>query len=862
MAGNIKGITIEFDGDVSKLQSSLKNANKSLRDTSKNLRDVDKLLKFNPGNTELIAQKQKYLSTQVDETKKKLEALKKADENAKKQLANGQLGQEEYDKLRREIIETESKLNHFQGQLNKLNPSKVEQIGKKFEQAGEKIKNVGSKVADFGKSMTMKVTAPIVALGTASFKAWEEYDDAIDNIIKATGATGDAVEGFEKVYKDVFTSLPVDAADVSGAIGELNTQFGFTDDRLKSATEYMLKFSEITGQDTVSATQGAKKAMELFNLESSELESVLDRVAKVSQDTGVGSEQLFDAIQKGAPQIKAMGLSFDEGAVLIGNFEKAGIDSSKALGYMTKAQVNFAKEGKTLEEGLAGMQTEMAGMSSETDKLNYLTEVFGSKGAPFMLEALESGTLSFEDLAKSAQNASGTVGQTFEDTQDPADQMKVAFNNLKTAGAELGGVIQEKLGPVFEEISKKIQDVTKWFTGLSDEQQDMVVKIGLIVAAIGPVLFIFGKLTGVIGGVVGAFGKLIPFIASNPIVLIIAAVVGAVALLIANWDWVKEKAGQLWESITQVWEGIKTSISNAWTAVSDKTVEIWNGIKATLSNLWEGIKTTVTNAVNSVKESIANVWNSVKETTANVWNGIKGAISRVWEGIKTTVSNAVNGVRNVIQNVFNTVKGITDSIWNGIKTTISGVWSGIKTGVSNAVNGVKTTVSNVFSGLKTTVSNVWNGIKSAIETPINKAKEIVSNVINKIKGLFNFKFTWPKLKMPHFSIKGSMNPLKWLSEGVPKLSVDWYAQGGIFDKPTVIGVGEAGQEAVLPTHKLDNFLEEAVSRVSGQGQGSGITINIENAVVREESDIRRIAEEVNRLFEVKKNRFRSAGGMA
>ena len=169
-------------------------------------------------------------------------------------------------------------------------------------------------------------------------------------------------------------------------------------------------------------------------------------------------------------------------------------------------------------------------------------------------------------------------------------------------------------------------------------------------------------------------------------------------------------------------------------------------------------------------------------------------------------------------------------------------------------------MTNIFGGLKSTVSNIWNGIKNAITTPINKAKEIVRNAINTIKGLFNFKFKWPKLKMPHFKISGSINPLS--KNFPPKIGVDWYAQGGIFDSPSVIGVGEAGQEAVLPTHKLDKFLEEAVKRVSGQGQGSGITINIENAVVREESDIRRIAEEVNRLFEVKKNRLRSAGGIA
>lgn len=153
-------------------------------------------------------------------------------------------------------------------------------------------------------------------------------------------------------------------------------------------------------------------------------------------------------------------------------------------------------------------------------------------------------------------------------------------------------------------------------------------------------------------------------------------------------------------------------------------------------------------------------------------------------------------------------------IWDGIKVKVSEVWDGVKSKISNVVNGIKNTVTNVFNGLKTTVTNIWNGIKLAIMTPINAAKNVVRNAINSIKNMFNFKFKWPKLPMPHFSISGSMNPLKWLKEGVPKISVDWYAKGGIFSKPTLFdtasgikGVGEKGPEAVAPISKLQQMLD-------------------------------------------------------
>ena len=148
-----------------------------------------------------------------------------------------------------------------------------------------------------------------------------------------------------------------------------------------------------------------------------------------------------------------------------------------------------------------------------------------------------------------------------------------------------------------------------------------------------------------------------------------------------------------------------------------------------------------------------------------------------------------------------------------------------KTTVSNVVNSIKSTVSNVFDSVKSKVSSVWNGIKSAIQTPINNAKNIVKNAIDSIKGFFNFKFTWPKLKMPHFGIK----PKGWkigdlLKGSIPKLNIDWYAKAMnnpmILDEPTAFGMspngdiragGEAGKEVVAGANTLMNMISNAVS---------------------------------------------------
>lgn len=239
-----------------------------------------------------------------------------------------------------------------------------------------------------------------------------------------------------------------------------------------------------------------------------------------------------------------------------------------------------------------------------------------------------------------------------------------------------------------------------------------------------------------------------------------------------------------------------------------------------------------------------------------VWNGIKATIETVWNVIKTVVTTYIEAVKTVITTIFNAIKTTVTTIWNGIKTTISGVWEGIKTGVSGAVEAVKTKVSNVFNGIKTTVTTIWNGIKEAISKPIEAARDLVKKAIDKIKGFFDFKFTWPKIPLPHFSFSGSINPFS--GDFPPKIGLKWYKQGGIFDKPSVIGVGEAGSEAVVPTHKLDAFFDEALKRVgakNNEGTQPPFIINVEKMIVRDDEDITKVAQELERLWRRERRRY-------
>lgn len=287
--------------------------------------------------------------------------------------------------------------------------------------------------------------------------------------------------------------------------------------------------------------------------------------------------------------------------------------------------------------------------------------------------------------------------------------------------------------------------------------------------------------------------------------------------------------GGIWDSICNVIKigfGLIGSIINAAFQIITLPFRfIWENCKDTIISVWNSIKSTVSNAINAVKNTITNAWNNIKAVTSNIWNGIKSVLTNVWNGIKNFVAPIFNAIKTTISNVWNNIKSVTSSVWNSIKSVTSSIWNGIKSAVSNVVNGIKSAVSNAFNAIKSTVSNIWNGIKSAIEKPINSARDIVKNAIDKIKGFFNFKFTWPKLKMPHFGISPSGWKIGDLLKGsIPKLSIDWYAKamddGMVLNDPTIFGLsksgtllggGEAGSETVVGTESLIDMIQNATN---------------------------------------------------
>ena len=542
---------------------------------------------------------------------------------------------------------------------------------KHYKQTGKSMWATGKSLDGLGKAMTKYVTAPIVAVGALSTKAWKEVDDALDTIATKTGATGKDMKAFEGTFKNLANKVPADLQEIGDAVGEVNTQFGLTGKALEDASENIIKFAKINGQDISQASIQAKQAMSALGVEGKDLDKVLDAVTKTAQDTGQGTDKLFDALVRGAPQLKSLKLDFAQATALMGNLEKSGIDTGKTMSYMSKAQVAFAKDGKGLSEGLKDLQKQLDGAGSDTEKLNIASKYFGTKGATFMLDAINRGALDFKSFANAAELAKGSVSATFDETLDPIDNFKKLFNGLKMAGADLFNASVGIWGPLLEKAIGKVQQLTKWFEGLSDKQKQNIVKWLGMAAAMGPMLIGFGKvfkLAGKVnfklfdfakavneaGGITkwfgqsgfgimfksfGKLGKVLGkgalgigkwIVALGPVGWAIMAVIAAIILLIVNWKKIKPVVIKVINAVVNKFNHFKEVAGN-----------VFNHIIEVTKGFIEGAKTLFKSIISFITGTFLGAWNSA-------WNGVVGAFKSIFGGVKTLVKSVMNGIISFI----------------------------------------------------------------------------------------------------------------------------------------------------------------------------------------------------------------------
>ena len=331
---------------------------------------------------------------------------------------------------------------------------------------------------------------------------------------------------------------------------------------------------------------------------------------------------------------------------------------------------------------------------------------------------------------------------------------------------------------------------------------------------------------------------------------------GIKTVISAVCDVISQVVSVAWMIIQNIIENVCTIVGgivkSVWENIKTVTSTVFEAVKSVITTVWNAIKSVITTVVNAVKPVVTNAWNAIKSTTSSVFEAVKSVITTVWNAIKSVVTTVVNAIKPVVTNAWNAIKSTTSSVWNSIKSVISSVWNNIKSTVSSVVNGIKSTVSNAFNSIKSTATSVWNGIKSAIINPIKSAQSTLSGIISSIKSAFsNMHISIPKPKLPHVNVSfGSFMGVQY-----PKFSIDWYAKGGFFNKASMIGVGEAGKEAVLPLENKRNmkpYAQAVASLMNDMTSGGGGTYNInitQNNTINNDLDIKKVSQELAKQSE-------------
>lgn len=644
MAGKESDVVLNFktNGEVS-YAKTVKEINKEMNLANTEYKNHISAMDKDATQTEKLTATKKKLEKQVALAEQRTQMLREEYEKSVKETGEYSA---ESEKLYKKMLESETGQNKLKRALEETNEA-LEEQGKMSAETAEKlgkIEEAGEKVKGVGEKMSVGVTAPIMAAGAAGLAAFNEVDEALDTIITKTGATGDTADKLSQSFENVGSNTHLELQTVGEAIGEVNTQFGFMGKKLEESTDYLLKYAEINDTDVSQSAISARQAIEAYDMSYDDLNSVLDVTTKTSQNTGQSVDDLMQKAIDGAPQIKQLGLSFGEGVTLMGQFEQAGIDSGGALGYLSKASIVYAKDNKSLSQGLEETSKKIKNAKSNQEALTIASEVFGTRGASKMLDAIKRGTLSLDDLSEAAKNSAGTVGDTFGATVDPIDKANQAMNNAKFAMASVGESIQVALLPVFETAIDALTRFKGWFDSLDESQKQTILTVAAVVAAIGPFLVILGTLLGSVTKVATGiktlqtvFSAMKLAFAANPFVLVIAGI----ALLIAGFVLAYNKCKWFRDGVNAFFKGIKDVGSSVFNFLKKHIGGVFDGIMANFNNFASAGKRIFNGFLDFITGVFTGNW-------SKAWKGVVNIFGGIFDGIAAMVKAPINSVIGLI----------------------------------------------------------------------------------------------------------------------------------------------------------------------------------------------------------------------
>lgn len=797
MANNIKGITIEIGGNTTKLDQALKNVNSTTKTLKNELKEIDKALKLDPKNTELLAQKQKVLAESIQATNEKLKTLKEAEEQARKAFEAGELPEEKFRALQREIVNTENELKNLTAEAEKSKLT-LEKIGQGLQNAGEKITKFGDGMQTAGQKL-MPVTTAITGVGVASIKAATDFEDAmakLNTIADTSEKTGVPLEELEKQIKSLSDQTGISASEIADNVYNAISAGQKTGDAVNFVAQ-STKLAAAGFADSGQALDLLTTILNAYGMEAEEVNHVSDVLINTQNlgKTTVG--ELASAMGKVIPTANSANVSLENLAAGYSIMTANGIATAESTTYMNSMLNELSKSGTKASDTIKdktgkSFQDLMKDGASLADVLSILQEsaeenglamgdMFGSAEAgKAALTLLSGGAEQFNDTLKSMNEATGTTEEAFGKLDTTSRKAKIALNQIKNSAIELGGTILDMVMPYFEQFVQKIKDVTTWFNNLDESQKKMIVKIGAIVAAIGPALIVGGKITSTVGKIVSGVGGLITKIGSlsgaagglsgalGALASPVGIVIAAIAALAAGFVYLYKTNDEFRDKVNATVEKVKKSFSD----MVQKVKPLLQNLKAAFDNLMKALQPIfellltyiasfvngIINAAGPIISAVTNVVNYITNIIQAFISLFSGDVDGFVEHIKAAFQNAVDFVKNILTAWGQFFVGFFEgfgidipAIFSNIFTAITTTFQNIGAWFTEKFTAARTGIETAFKNIGQWFADRWTDIKNALSTVatwyLTMWQNAYNNVVNVWKAIGQwFAARWTDIK--------------------------------------------------------------------------------------------------------------------
>ncbi len=661
-AKTLKGITVEINGKTTGLANALKDVTKTSTALSSNLKEINKALKLDPGNTELLNEKQKILSESVAAARKELETLEGVQKQVSDQYANGDIDRGAW-------LEYQNKLQKAKQHLEDLEKAQKDfgtAAAQAIKEAGAKIEEYGGKVEGVGKKL-MPVSGVAAATGTALTKMAWDFEDGMAKVSTIADTTEVPISDLEKQIKQLSDSTGVEAGEIAENVYNAISAGQKTGD----AVNFVSKATDLARAgfaETGDALDVLSTIMNAYGLEASEVDKVSNDLIMTQNLGKTTVAELSSSMGKVIPTAKSTGVNLDELCGAYAVMTSNGVATAETTTYLNSMLNELGKQGSTaanafaagtehIKEGGLTMAEAMEQGWSLSDVLSVLDEQAAASGTSInnMFSSAEAGKAAnilwdnaekFNGAVEEIQGSTTATSDALGNLETSGHKTEVAINQIKNAGLEFGQTISAMLAPALQKLAEYIRNTKEKLDGMDDGQKQAIVTIGLIVAAIGPALVVIGKVITAVGTITTGVGSLVGFVGGTVVPLITGTIMPALSGL---WALI---TGALMSALSGLWALITgtlmPALSGLWALMLANPISIViaaiAAIVAAFVLLWnkcEGFRNFWINLFSSVKSTVVDAKNNVLST----FDGIKNGISSRIEGAKNSVHNAIENIK-------------------------------------------------------------------------------------------------------------------------------------------------------------------------------------------------------------------------